>query len=51
MRFYKANDSVVFVSMFMLKSPIIIVGQSKIMYFKMDCNMELKYNVCILGNL
>jgi hypothetical protein len=35
----------------MLKSPIIIVGHSKSMYFKMDSNMELKYNVSILGGL
>ncbi len=51
MRFCKANDSLVFVNMFMLKSPIIIVWQFKIMSFKMDYNMELKYNVCILGSL
>jgi hypothetical protein len=40
-----------FISMFMLKSPIIIIGQSKVKSFKMECNMELKYDVCILGSL
>lgn len=50
-RFCNENDSFVPINMFMLISPIIVVGQSKGVCFQMVYKIEVQQLTCILGGL